>query len=173
MDDGALYGELTALGQAYAFLRDELARVNLRFNEQKCELYMEEVLPVPEELASIPVITDKALMTYLGAPLQAGASRAVSTAVERAETATNAISKLAAQYPRQALSLLRTTVGACRVQYLCQAMHPDEWPNDALQSVDSSLKRAFEILLGAPSSGTVWAQATLPITKGGLGLRFN
>ena len=133
MDDGCLYGDLTALAHAFAFLSEQLARVHLKFNTSKCELYMEESRSVPDALIGVPVITDHAKMIYVGAPLHPGTSQAVNAAVSRAATA--------AQHSTldKRWAFLRSTVGACRVQYLCQAMHPDDWPADSLASVSNSL----------------------------------
>ena len=59
MDDGCLYGDLTALAHAFAFLSEQLARVHLKFNTSKCELYMLYI----HALIGVPVITDHAKMT--------------------------------------------------------------------------------------------------------------
>ena len=51
-------------------------------------------------------------------------------------------------------------------------MHNEDWPVDDMGAVTRSLRAAFDTLLGAPSSGNIWTQATLPVAKGGLGLQI-
>ena len=67
-----------------------------------------------------------------------------------------------------ALYLLRYQVG--RMDYTMRTTPPDSCVS-ALRRFDSAVRRAFEIIIGKPTSEEQWVQACLPVRCRGMGMR--
>ena len=99
----------------------------MELNHQKCELYTKMEPERLGDLQRVPRVLDTTEWSYLGAPLGGGRnSKTGLSALERAGAVTAAIQKFVEKFPLQAFSLLRYTVGACRIQHLCQAIGAEE-----------------------------------------------
>ena len=122
------------------------------------------------DLQRVPRVCDTAEWSYLREPLGGGRnSKAGLSALERAGAVTAAIQKFGEKFPLQAFSLLRYTVGACRIQHLCQAIGADELWIDVVLPCRDLLLQATQALLSAPLDEKEWTQATLPSRTGGFG----
>ena len=62
-----------------------LAKINLRVNHTKCEVYLPTNAPVPAGF-DIPSVRDRDLWSYLGSPLSEQTTNAISGAAKSSET---------------------------------------------------------------------------------------
>ena len=172
LDDGACYGKADVVKDAFHHMKAKLASIGLKVNIRKCEIYgpkSEEPLP---GFDNVPVIVNRNAWTYLGTPLCEQTFEAFKTPLARISQATNAIANFATAYPSQALQLLRITAGACKVEFLIQSLTSSHLVNDLAGQCSTQLRKAFCAVLQTPDvDDATWALATLPLRKGGLGLR--
>ena len=68
------------------------------------------------------------------------------------------------------LYLLRNCANVCRVVYYCRAV-PRDMLSNLLDELDQELREVVEEVLGLTLQENQWAQATLPVRDGGLGLQ--
>ena len=95
-----------------------------------------------------------------------------SSTASRVRQSSDAISELAKTHPAQALQLLRATLGACRVEFLLQAMAPSAVTSQLAAVASAELKRVFAAILEVASvPDHAWMFANIPLRLGGLGLR--
>ena len=170
LDDGLIWDDPREVADCLSLLEQSLRQLGLSLNLRKCEIYAPEGLQIPAVLHKVPLVTNRAEWSYLGAPLLATKSHAVQAAATRAANVTDAIEEFGKTAPLQALELLRLTSGACRVIHLCQAAPPEELLSDLLVPTRDLLRRALCGILGSPIGDVQWAQACLPCRYGGLGL---
>ena len=77
---------------------------------------------------------------------------------------------MARTHSAQALQLLRATLGACRVEYLLQAMTPSSVTDSLVQHSSSELRSSFEAGTFTISD-SIWRLSNIRLRLGGLGLR--
>jgi len=171
-DDGLLMAERQRLMTLLEALIPELQKIGLHTNPNKCELLVsspDEALGLPE---AIPRLTDTQTWTYLGAPLAPGPSICFSKATGQTKAMTDHIVEYAMEYPQAALQLLKHTMGACKVDYLCQLSPASTLCDPLLNPCRNELKRGTAAVLGIGDiTETQWSQMALPVRLGGLGLR--
>ena len=141
-DDGRLMAERQRLMTLLEALIPELQKIGLHTNPNKCELLVsspDEALGLPE---AIPRLTDTQTWTYLGAPLAPGPSICFSKATGQTKAMTDHIVELAMEYPQAAL--LKHTMGACKVDYLCQLSPASTLCDPLLNPCRNELKRGTE-----------------------------
>ena len=165
-----IWGDPREVAECLSLLEQSLLQLGLSLNLRKCEIYAPEGLQLPAVLHKVPLVTNRAEWSYLGAPLLATKNHAVQTAAARAACVTGAIEEFGKTAPLQALELLRLTSGACRVIHLCQAAPPEELLSDLLIPTRDLLRRALCGIIGSPIDDQQWTQACLPCRHGGLGL---
>ena len=170
LDDGLLYGDAAHVSACLVLIQKRLQLLNLELNLQKCELYTKMEADRIGDLGCVPRVLDTTEWSYLGAPLGSERhSKAGQSALERTAAVTAAITKFGEKFPLQDFSLLRYTVGACRIQHLCQALSVEELCIDVVLPCRDLLLRATQALLAAPLNEKQWTQATLPSRNGGIG----
>jgi len=70
------------------------------------------------------------------------------------------------------MKLLQHTLGACRVEHICQAVPSDLLYEALLQPCTNELKECARSVLGFSSiTEAQWIELTLPTRMGGLGIR--
>ena len=111
--DGILRGKGPHVREALSIMSSGLARINLRFNVQKCQLYLPANASITTDCGNIPVVQDRDSWSYLDSPLCEQTARALDAARKRIQQATTKIKSLAATHPKQAFHLLPATAGAC------------------------------------------------------------
>ncbi|XP_055337089.1 uncharacterized protein LOC129587383 [Paramacrobiotus metropolitanus] len=79
-------------------------------------------------------------------------------------------SKLSILPAHQAYFLLRTCIGVPKMNYLLRAS-PTWLCGDELDKFDNITKSALEAVTNVKIDGVTWAQASLPVSSGGLGIR--
>ena len=117
-DDGLLYGEPEKVGTTFALIKQKLSECGLQLNTSKCEIYSLNQITVPPTLSGIPVIYDRTLWTYLGAPLVYETVSVFETTGKKSELLLKAIGAISDSLPLHALNLLRSCAGACRFEHL-------------------------------------------------------
>ena len=171
-DDGIHKGSIPALRRCYFFLRNRHAQLGLSLNASKCELYG-PTEPV-EDFGNVQVVADRDAWTYLGAPLCEQTVKAVDSAHRRVVQATTAIATFGAKFPFQAQQLLRMTTGACKVEYLLQAMTSSSVVDELAARTSTLMRNALAAILKGSCEeidDEAWATAALPLRMGGFGLR--
>ena len=94
-------------------------------NAKKCEL-SSSAQPPPGVPKDIPFVPERDAWSYLGVPLAERSNSAFAGVVRRLEALSEGLCGMAGSYPRQVLQLLRSTMGACRVEYLLQSLPPSD-----------------------------------------------
>ena len=77
---------------------------------------------------------------------------------------------MAPQYPQQALTLLRTCAGPCRIEHLAQAVPVTEWESHIIESVRREGLDTLESIVGERLTPQAQLHARLPVRHGGLGI---
>ena len=171
LDDGILVGEPTAVAAALDKLASKLAAIDLRLNTAKCEFLCNENMGMTI-LDSTLKRTPCASWSYLGAPLLDGPCECLTSSLSKTRTVGKRIRALAKDFPQCALKLLQQTLGACRVEHICQAVPPDILQDALLVHCSKELQECAKAVLGMTSiTDSQWRQMTLPSAMGGLGIR--
>ena len=161
LDDGLLYGDAAHVSACLVLIQKRLQLLNMELNLQKCELYTKMAGDKLGDLQRVPQVVDTTEWSYLGAPLARGRhSKAGQSALERTAAVTAAIQKFGVKFPLQAFSLLRYTVGACRIQHLCQALGAEPLWIDVVLPCCDMLLQATQALLAASLDEKQWTQVT-------------
>ena len=84
---------------------------------------------------------------------------------------TTQISAMGKKYPSQALRMLRLSAGACRGEFVQQALGSSAISQALSSAISGHLRSGLTHVLQAPVTQETWTQATTPLKLGGLGLR--
>jgi hypothetical protein len=171
LDDGLLQCRVEDLPQAIATLDEGLAHVRLQLNRRKSEILASNNVwkSYISDNSSWSCSTDSDTWEYLGVPLASG-THTVEAAFSNAHHAAHQIGQLGTSFPQQALSLLRQTSGACKVEHLCRTLPPATLEHQ-LQAYSTTLRHTFSTILQSAVTHSQWQQATLACASGGLGVR--
>ena len=126
---------------------------------------------VPPTLSGIPVIYDRTLWTYLGAPLVYETVSVFETTGKKSELLLKAIGAISDSLPLHALNLLRSCAGACRFEHLCQSSQFTLPLKESTAECSKGLRKTLEKIVGNPIDAKAWDQARIPMKLGGLGIR--
>ena len=102
--------------------------------------------------------------------MQAGHNHATSAALKRWQQVSEAVRKMAGQFPRQALAILNACLCPCRIQHIAQAVPCEEWTEDDIQRMREEGVTTLQTIAGLPLTPTARQQANLSPQNGGLGL---
>ena len=148
----------------------------LAVNPSKCELHLirpqsEECKGALELFRSITpgvVLVDKANLTLLGAPIYPeGIEAVLNSKMENLELM---VSRLAKIDRHSALYLLKNCFAMPKLTYFLRSS-PCFLKPAILERYDIIIKDALVKILNIQLPEDAWSQATLPVAKGGLGLR--
>ena len=185
LDDGTVVGSLGAVGRYLDKLIPALRDVGLEVNLGKCQIWGPGVqhdgdaaimgLEDDSPLCHIPIapFSAEAGITVLGVPVDVPGS--VASGERKWEAATDAtidlLTKLRSLPDGQLRHcLLRHCLDACRVTHLMRSV----CRGAAVQSsarLSLALRGAIADVVGCGLTSGSWEQATIPISKGGLGVR--
>ena len=106
----------------------------------------------------------------LGAPIGSAdfISQFISKRIEKVRTITDELPSL--HQPHLEFVLLRSCLSLPKISYLLRSTDTLEFQHLLLE-FDSITREALSRILGGPASNESWAQAKIPISMGGLGLR--
>ena len=177
MDDGTLGGEIELVLQNLSLIQGEFSAMGLELNLSKCEI---TVLGGPSQAAHqhalrragevVPNITETPLcnLRLLGIALgPSGLREAVTSFVEKVKQICQRVGLLDSHW---ALFFLSRYVAAPRLNYQLRAS-PLFHELDALRAIDDVVRLALSERLNVDLSDEAWAQASLPVRHGGLGVR--
>ena len=170
LDDGTSLGPPTEIMDTYNFLLNSFPPADLRINANKCRISSLAPNPtLPTSLLDIPFSPWDEGLTVLGLPL--GSSSAISAflikTTEKIKALTDRLPSL--NHPQAALALIRHSLATPRVVHLLRGLPPHllgDFPHLCANIFAACLQSSVHLPLTARS----WAQATLPVSKGGLGL---
>ena len=169
LDDGILAGPKSAINHAIHLIQLEGPPLGLRINIAKCELYSRsnlEGLPVDIKRFNEPN------MEILGAPVGDIIFCAKFMAQKRARAARllTQLTEVGSIDPQIALLLLRHCASFCKFVHLARST-PPPLISDGLALFDADVRRHFSDCVAIDASDSMWQQAQLSLSRGGLGLR--
>ena len=188
LDDGSLVGTAQAVFDYLGRLQVALGNVGLHLNLGKCHLWGpgiqdtgESIPHYPDGLAldhpgrAIPVIpfVENSGITLLGVPIDyPGSSHCTWRHWAAKVDETLALLDRLRLFPDGQIrhTLLRFCLDACRVMHLERSTVISK-AGDAPQRLHDALRVAAEDLVSMGVSDATWAQVTLPLRLGGLGIR--
>ncbi|XP_055340939.1 uncharacterized protein LOC129590009 [Paramacrobiotus metropolitanus] len=179
LDDGTLGGAPAAVAENFTRVIEGARTIGLDIYESKCELFVSggsesERQEVIESFVShhpqLRVISNSTL-TLLGAPVL---DDAISDVLDEKSCAINRACERLQLLPRHhALYLLRHCLGAPKIIYVLRSCNAWKHPHQLYQ-IDESLRSCFQELSnvrGNHDDYPCWRQATLPVSRGGIGIR--
>ena len=168
LDDLTIGGKISDVEDDVKRVTDVGSGMGLTLNVSKSELVSRnDVTADGGTLSSFSRVEVKDL-TLLGAPLFSGP--VLNDAwEERCNEMSSAISRLKTIPSQDSLILLRSSLGAPRVQHLLRCSQDVNHPG--IRQFDVLQRRALSSVANSDLSDNNWLQATLPIKEGGLGLR--
>ena len=168
LDDVTLAGSQDVIAEDVRYIEAEGSRMGLSLNDAKCEVISLPGTNIREVALMSFQSTSITEATVLGAPLVGG--KALGEAWEnRCTEMSKAADRLKMIGSQDALTLLRSSIGAPRVQHLMRCSPVTDHP--ALATFDQIQRSALSVVSNSALSDLHWSQATLPIRDGGLGLR--
>ena len=176
LDDGCLAGDPHQVLQDLQTISAASDSLGLEINPGKCELYftnpdMESYHQVlssfQSEAPGIKVLNNESL-TLLGAPIMAEAVEGVLK--QKLEDLKLMVERLTLIDPHDALFLLRQCFAIPKLMYFIRSAPC--FGHNTLEEYDHQLKIGLEEILNIRLEENAWVQATLPVRKGGLGIRL-
>ena len=175
MDDGTIVGDLETVSSDFQSLSELATALGLRVNSSKCEFTCVSKSTAFVDVATkrlrrlAPGIRNTRLegLELLGVPLhEEGIGAALQSKLQLFEDLTSRLGDLDAH---DALFLLRNSLAVPRLMYLlrCAPCYDDP----ALALCQSKLKDVLERILNCKLNDAQYQQASLPVARGGLGVR--
>jgi hypothetical protein len=172
LDDGLIAGAPAEVDRALELAERRFAHLGLTMNRMKCELASTSGSPRDESLfrAFPPSCwTQATSLSFLGAPVGSAEQSAqfCQTKVEAQLPLLQEIAQLPAQ---TAYCLLRHCGSYCRAVYRMRTVHPARH-GASLVDFDDAVASCFGEIVGLELGDAELAQARLPVSLGGFGLR--
>ena len=172
LDDGILWGTATDLNNALTDLQEAFACLGLRLNTNKSFLFSKHDTPIPRNLAGLAplqLVPFSSGLTILGSPV--GAPHSILHFLHsKLLSMRDMLSSLPSlQHPQAALILLRASLGVCRITHLLRSIPPSSL-GPFISDLSALLHTTLEAVLSFPLDERSWAQASLPLSLGGLGV---
>ena len=169
MDDGVIAGPKQAALQALSIIKQLGPPLGLFIDTSKCELFSKEGLRgFPDEMK----ISDALNFEILGVPIGDPIFCAKSIAEKRAHASKflALIKEVGSVDSQVALMLLRQCGGFCRMVHIARCTPPSV-ALEGLHLFDEEVRQTFSDSMCIEPSDSVWQQAQLSLSRGGLGLR--
>jgi hypothetical protein len=173
LDDGTLAGPGHKVLQDLMSIQNATSDIGLCLNPGKCELYVtgeedqDAVDAITCLLPGIRVIASADCM-LLGAPLTDDAlPSALNKKTEKVKLLVDRLPNLQAH---TALFLLKNSLSIPRLIYLLRCCPTWKMPH-LLQEFDLFIRRGLEAIANVSIDDATWAQSSLPVSRGGLGIR--
>ena len=171
MDDGTLGGDVEVLINDYLTVQQVGSSIGLQLNEHKCELITDnhEVLQKFKAIAPSIQHIDVHHSVLLGAPIgnKVGIDAILSKKLEEFQRLANTLKLLSAH---DAFFLLKNCFSLPKLQYILRCAPCFE--SQILSQYDDTIRESLQSILNITLSEQAWLQATLPIKRGGLGVRL-
>ena len=169
MDDGVIAGPEQAALQALSIIKQLGPPLGLFINTSKCELFSKEGLRgFPDEMK----ISDALNFEILGVPIGDPIFCAKSIAEKRAHASKflALLKEVGSVDSQVALMLLCQCGGFCRMVHIARCTPPSV-ALEGLHLFDEEVRQTFSDSMSIDPSDSVWQQAQLSLSRGGLGLR--
>lgn len=171
LDDLTLGGSLQVVKSDYDIIRHMSSELGLVLNEAKCECIVDSRLVPPEDLRD--AFAGFALLEpidaeLLGAPLFVG-RHLDKTLDKKVDDLKRAASRLPKLQAHDGLLILKNALSAPKLIYILRTSPCSG--NQALVEFDATLRTSLTTIANCSLSDIAWTQATLPVSKGGLGIR--
>lgn len=179
LDDGSLGGSASTVLEDLKTIIDRFNSIGLTLNYDKCEIYIPDHIPNQLRSAIIDkfnllcpkiLLRSKLSLNLLGAPIFLDAIPPLITS--KIESFKNSSSRLFEIKPHMAIYILRLCLFSPKFMYLLRSC-PAWYFQSVVDLVDSTLKNTMTKILNLRFDSNGWAQATLPISFGGLGIRLS
>ena len=171
LDDGTLGGDVVSLVRDLETVRHVGPSIGLQLNEDKCEIVTADDSVAVSIRAVLPNVRHvpcrEALL--LGAPV--GDATSVDAVLDNKLTVFRRLaSRLTTLNAQDALFLLKNCFSTPKLLYTlrCAACYKSV----LLLEYDNVIQQTLKIVLNVDLTETVWRQATLPVSSGGLGVRL-
>ncbi|XP_055356158.1 uncharacterized protein LOC129601387 [Paramacrobiotus metropolitanus] len=179
LDDGTVGGKPATVAHVFGEIIRKAREIGLVVNEAKCELHIsggteqaqnDAVAFFQELYPKLRILTNTDFL-LLGAPvLVEGIGPAVA---EKCATVKMACDRLELLPRHHALFLLKNCLGAPKIIYMLRCCNAWKQPQQLYQ-LDEAMRLCFQTLCNVRTSHDdypCWRQATLPVSRGGIGIR--
>ena len=194
LDDGVAVGSLAAVSAYLNCVHDEAALAGLSLNLAKCQLWGPGAegltggpspfgldTPLDSPIRGVPIVkrSEGEGITVLGCPIDAPAANTRAPVLPHSDITWSKVAAEASlllqrvrMLPDGQLqhTLLRHCLDACKVNHLLRTT-PATTGHGAVIAFSEHIRRVLEDIIGCPLTSSAWVQATLPISKGGMGVR--
>jgi len=171
LDDGSIGDNVSVLLSDLELVRSLGKKVGLTLNEDKCEIVTDDAEVVAQIRAVMPNIRhvprDQALL--LGAPV--GDSSSTDRILNnKLVSFTRLAERLRLLSAHDALFLLKNCFSTPKLLYTLRCAPC--YRSSLLADYDTVIKQTLQVVLNIDLTVSVWNQATLPVSSGGLGVRL-
>ena len=167
LDDITLGGHANAVNKDVSTIMSCGSDVGLHLNLSKCEIISPSSIPSELLLSSFTHI-QPCESTLLGAPLLEGLAMD-ETLLKSCSDLAHAASRLSLISSHDALVLLKSCFSSSKILHILRSSPCSGHPT--LSRFDTILRQCVSHITNISLSDTQWAQATLPVNAGGLGVR--
>lgn len=174
LDDGTLADEPNQVYEDFKKLIKMAEDLGLKINADKCEIFFisgienQDVIQKFDELSPGIRITKKDELEILGVPIfEEGFKTAFESKLNSLETL---ISRLPELNAHTAYFLLKNCLYIPKLTYMLRTSPAWKF-NELTKKMDDCLKNSLQTIMNIQFNDTQWSQATLPVSKGGLGIR--
>lgn len=168
LDDVTLGGDIDTVSQDVTSVQSRGAAIGLCLNTSKCEFISESECPQGLSVSNFKH-TSPGDATLLGAPLLEG-SALDNTLLESHSELYRCQNRLPFISAHDALLLLKSSLSTPRLTHLLRASPCSG--HSALYAIDDVLRSCVSRITNTELSDGQWAQASLPVKAGGLGVRL-
>ena len=177
LDDGTLGGTDSQVLEDFMLISENMKLLGPEINSEKCELYLvnhssvegrEAVRKFEVKCPGIKIL-DKTNLTLLGTPVFPEAIE--STLRKKMSELKLMVDRLSQLDAHDALFLLRNALSIPKLTYFLRTA-PSFLEIEVLRLYDKLLKEALQLILNINLKESAWNQSTLPISKGGLGVKL-
>ena len=171
LDDGFLAGDVQSIHKALRIIEEEAPQIDLHLRKEKCRITRPDDAEATNSNidSDIPTASSRNL-TLLGAPVGTNQFQK-DHLLTKADSIRKLMDKLLLlQDPQLQLTMLRACYGLPKFYFSIRTTSPENSLAACIE-FDYHQRNALSSLLGSPIDDSTWAQASLPISLGGLGLR--
>ena len=171
MDDGTIGGQLDDLLHDLDTVRRIRPTLGLQLKEDKCEIVTDDEDVTSRFRAVMPSIRHSSCSdaTLLGAPI--GDISSIDTVLTNKLTDFQRLaSRLTTLGAHDALFLLKNCFGMPKLLYTLRSAPC--YQSSILTQYDTVIRQTLQLILNLDLTESVWNQATLPVSRGGLGVRL-
>ena len=175
LDDGTIAGPLKTVAEDLKLLKTKFSLIGLELNPQKCELVplspllrRTPCIPLLSSLLPSAKIIQNNNLTLLNSPIF---EEALDLSINQAkQMISNICNRVELLDSHAALFFLTNHTSAPRVNYLLRTS-PMYKRSESLDAIDHVVRVTASKVTNVKIEGNQWAQASLPVRHGGLGLR--